>query len=266
MIDRKKFFDGVRKDFHHGSLTAGQVTSYNAILDACALYGIIDLRWVAYALATTRGEVGEAFLPVHEKGPVSYFDKYEPGTSIGKRLGNTIKGDGYRFRGRGFPQITGRANYARLGPHVGIDLLGNPDRALEPQVAAKLMIVGMNLGLFTGVSFKTYFNEKSDWVNARRIINGTDRATEFAAYGTRYWAILRASEVKGETASIGIDTAKPLPEAPPPSVPPAPTSTNPVPPSDPLPENVEVGAARVVIGLIAAAGAALAAWIFGVHP
>lgn len=261
MIDRKKFFDGVRAGFHRGSLNAGQVSSYNAILDAAAAYAVTDLRHIAYALATTYGEVGAAFVPVHEKGPVSYFDKYEPGTTLGKRLGNTLKGDGYRFRGRGFPQITGRANYAKLGPHVGIDLLANPDRALEPAVAAKLMIIGMKLGLFTGVSFKTYFNDKSDWTNARRIINGTDRAGEIAAYGTRYWAILRASEVAGdEVAGNGTNTAKPEPASPPPSVPPAPT--NPVPPVAPAPEVKGSSVGKAIIAIIAAAAAALAAWIF----
>jgi predicted chitinase len=56
-------------------------------------------------------ETARRFTPVTEFGQPSYFNKYDAGTPIGRRLGNMQPGDGFRFRGRGYVQITGRANY-----------------------------------------------------------------------------------------------------------------------------------------------------------
>ena len=55
-----------------------------------------------------------------------------------KDLGNTEAGDGYKFRGRGFIQLTGKDNYKRYGKRIGVDLIANPDLANDPEVAVKL--------------------------------------------------------------------------------------------------------------------------------
>ena len=56
----------------------------------------------------------------------------------GSSLGNTEQGDGWRYRGRGLVQLTGRSNYRKYGKILGIDLEGNPDLASDPQVAAQV--------------------------------------------------------------------------------------------------------------------------------
>lgn len=74
---------------------------------------------------------------VKELGGQSYFNKYEPNTTIGKSLGNTEVGDGYKFKGRGLIQVTGRANYTQVGQVLGKDFINNPE-LLEDSLYAAL--------------------------------------------------------------------------------------------------------------------------------
>ena len=106
-------------------------------------YGLIDRDMLLMALATIRAET-EGFVPIDEfqsqynteKVP---FDLYEPDTPIGKKLGNTEAGDGARFKGRGFVQLTGRWNYAELGKQINVDLVAQPELANDPKIAGQLL-------------------------------------------------------------------------------------------------------------------------------
>ncbi|HTN39802.1 MAG TPA: glycoside hydrolase family 19 protein [Asticcacaulis sp.] len=75
-----------------------------------------------------------------ELGSNIYFQMYEPGTNKGRRLGNTQPGDGPRYKGRGFTMLTGRANYEDYGKKLGIDLIGHPEQAALPDVAARIAV------------------------------------------------------------------------------------------------------------------------------
>lgn len=80
-----------------------------------------------------------------------YFEQYEPGTKKGKDLGNTVIGDGEKFKGRGFHMITGRYNYAeatklynqtRLLGEAKIDLEKFPELvAARPDIAARIALL-----------------------------------------------------------------------------------------------------------------------------
>lgn len=190
-IDKHSFFSNYRDFF--GNLSQRQVDGLDQLLDAIrADESVTDLRHLAYMLATVKHECADTWRPITEYGNRTYFDKYNAGTSIGKRLGNLHKGDGYLFRGRGYVQITGRDNYAKFG----LDLIANPDKALEPGTAFKIMVAGMLNGLFTGKSLYTYIHDGiCDYVAARRIINGTDQAENIAKYAFTFEKILKASLV-----------------------------------------------------------------------
>lgn len=106
---------------------------------------LADLAMGLMALATVRAE-SAGFAPIDE-GPSRFntepgaapFNRYDAGTKIGQRLGNREPGDGARFRGRGFVQLTGRDNYARIGREIGRDLLAEPDAANEPATAGRIL-------------------------------------------------------------------------------------------------------------------------------
>jgi|APDOM4702015159_1054818.scaffolds.fasta_scaffold04347_2 predicted chitinase len=200
-IDHTAFFNGYRAAF--GKLNQGQVTGIELLgRNMETDTALTDLRWAAYMLATVKHECADTWQPIVERGPRSYFDQYETGTAKGRRLGNTAPGDGYRFRGRGYVQITGRANYARLTRELGLgpdaNLEDDPDQALRPAIAYGIMSVGMRKGLFTGKKLSDFISKTGgcDYKEARRIINGLDCASLIAGYATTLEAILRASIVK----------------------------------------------------------------------
>lgn len=100
-------------------------------------YKITTPRRIAAFIAQAAHESGK-FQWFTELGNRSYFNKYEPRTSIGKRLGNTVSGDGYKYRGRGIFQLTGRWNYQRYSELISLDLVNNPSIASEPVIACHI--------------------------------------------------------------------------------------------------------------------------------
>jgi predicted chitinase len=71
-------------------------------------------------------------------GPTPAQRRYEPQSTLATTLGNTDTGDGFRFKGRGPIQITGRANYRRFGDLLGLDLVANPSSAARSDVAFRV--------------------------------------------------------------------------------------------------------------------------------
>ncbi|MCH4894017.1 hypothetical protein GO308_12915 [Sphingomonas sp. SFZ2018-12] len=169
-----------------GSLDQVQVDTINALLASAAHWSV---AWLAYGLATAWHEA--RLRPIREKGGDKYLAKYDTGR-LAQQLGNTPEadGDGIRYAGRGLVQITGRANYARAGEFLGIDLLAEPDRALEPDVAVRILIWGMETGAFTAKSLATYLPNRlgtlGEFTAARRIINGTDKAALIADHAIKF--------------------------------------------------------------------------------
>ncbi len=131
--------------------------------------GVTNKAQLAYILATA----------VHESGAGQHMEEIDSGRKYeGRRtLGNTQSGDGVRYKGRGYVQLTGRRNYADWSKRLGMDLVGNPDAVKDPKIAAKILVGGMMKGTFTGKGLGSYINgQKTDFNGARRTVNGTDRA------------------------------------------------------------------------------------------
>ena len=149
------------------SLSAEQVSNARAIMTECSSY-TSDVSQLAYVLSTAIGECG--LLPIKEY-------RAKEGTKLWE-IQNRYWGSGYY--GRGYVQLTWNYNYRDFGQLLGIDLLGNPDLALKPDIAGKIICIGMKRGLFTGVGLDNYLGGgKSDYTNARKIVNGLDKAQEF---------------------------------------------------------------------------------------
>lgn len=171
MIDRGKFYEVVRKNF--GTLKQKQVDGFEAILTEWESSGLTDLRWLSYILATCWHETAKTMQAIEEYGK-----------GKGRKYGKPDHFTGHVYYGRGFVQLTWNYNYKKMGEVLGVDLLHNPQLALDTDIATKIMFTGMQEGYFTGKKLSDYFNEqKEDWLNARRIINGRDKAELIAEYG-----------------------------------------------------------------------------------
>ena len=90
------------------------------------------------------------------------------------------------YYGRGFVQLTWFELYESFGKLLNIDLLNNPELALIPENASKILVYGMMRGLFTGAKLPKYVNSKSvDYVNARRVVNILDKASLIKDYADK---------------------------------------------------------------------------------
>ena len=110
---------------------------------------------------------------------------------VAKNMGNDMPGDGYRYRGRGLVQITWKRNYRVFGELLGLDLVAAPELALDWDVAIQILVEGMVRGLFTGKKLSDFItDDQVDFIGARRIINGTDRAAIISDYAERFLLLL----------------------------------------------------------------------------
>lgn len=152
-----------------GELSQVQIDSINAILSEMLKHGVTLKTQQAYILATAWHE--SRFQPIKEWGGEAYLK--------GKRY--------WPYYGRGFVQLTWDYNYKAQGERLGIDLIGNPDLALNADIAADILVYGMAHGSFTGRKLSNYIHSgKTDFPGARRVINGTDKAALIAGIASKF--------------------------------------------------------------------------------
>lgn len=230
-MNRAPFFAALRRrgsGVFGTSLSAAQVAVLDAILD--------QTRWqmprahIAYIMATPYHETGtprmvpsreslnyspEGLLATFGRHRISEADARRLGRMAGrpanqreigniiyggewgrKNLGNTQPNDGWLYRGGGMEHLTGRANFDRTGRAIGVDLLGNPDLMLRPEIAVRSIVTGMVAGRYTGRKLADYDSTRGyDFVAARAIINNdvAKNGAAIAGYARAFDAALAES-------------------------------------------------------------------------
>lgn len=182
-FNRETFFDRFRQSF--GKLSQSQVEGLNFLLDKLEA-DTFSVEQAAYVLATVKHETAHTFQPVKERRG---------------RVGTRIRAVqdrywGSSFFGRGYIQLTWEDNYRKFG------IADSPDKALEPETAYMILARGMREGMFTRFKLADFVNGEVDYVNARKVVNGLDRANDIAAIAEKFERILKASLVTETVAEL----------------------------------------------------------------
>lgn len=292
-MNRETFFRALRSSvLYSGGLPQTAVSALDLFLDATDGKGY-PVEHVAYAMATAYHEVGKDLVPRRESlnysidGLISNFGRHrisieqartlgrKPGeTSVPinrqmkianiiyggewgrKNLGNTEPDDGWVFRGGGYPQATGRANFARLAMLTKVPLLASPERIVEPAVAVIATIEAMTVGLYTGKGFSDY-NLPGQFAAARAIINDDVKKNgeKIAGHARAFLAALKLAGYEGRrTVTTAVKpVAKPEPVVKP--------TEEPVQRVEPVAKGITPANITLVAGGLAAAAAAAYNWL-----
>lgn len=208
------FYDAVRPLFG-GKLKQSQVDGLAVLLDATAKQ---PLFYRAYLLATAQWETAHTMQPLREtlaSTDASAVARLENAWRKGQlKAVKTpywrVDADGKAWFGRGYVQLTHKVNYQKASALTGVDLVADPSKAMVPAIAAKILVDGSVNGMFTKYRLADFLDGKTpDYVGARRVINGTNKAAEIAKLARTYEAALRKL---GDAAPV-ID-AEPAPKPP----------------------------------------------------
>jgi predicted chitinase len=204
-FDETTLFTYLRRAPFGGRLSQSQIDGVNRLIGACRADGVDDLRHVANVLAQVFHETAARMQPIKETVMPGHTNTNPSDRVVISRLDTAfragklpwVKSPYWRLGwfGRGDIQITHKANYERAGRELGVDLVGNPSKTLDPQISAKIAVRGMRDGWFTGKKLADYFNANVDDARgARRIVNGTDKASLIATYHKAFFDALKAAE------------------------------------------------------------------------
>jgi len=233
MSELSKFFSRV-KVIHGKRLTQEHVDAYDALFLSCKKYGITNRYQISYMCATAYHETGRRMAPTRE----TIYRKSQEGRTdaqitrilakhFRKRKKNRYwvkdRKTGKPYWGRGAVQITHKSNYRRLGKALGVDLVNHPEKALEYNVAYRILSLGMRDGMFCGGRYKLSListGTLAQYRKARRLVNGTDKARTIAMIAERYEKVFRGLDMqelvmnnKGKTTTQPKEKEKEIPMA-----------------------------------------------------
>lgn len=230
-MNRKIFYDTIRSSVN---LTTHNVAGFEKLLNYAEKHALVTIQRLAYIIATAFWETAQTMHPVKE----AYW-KDEAWRKKNLRY--------YPWYGRGLIQTTWEDNYRKIAKAMGIPedtFIKNPDLLLMFEYALPALFVGMEKGIYTGKDLYDYIDEidESDeedlreYANARRIVNGTDKAATIGKLALTFEKGLKAAGFIAKTAS-----APAAPVSPVPPVAPTPPVVEPTPPKDytppPAPED-----------------------------
>ncbi|WP_395448700.1 hypothetical protein ACHMW7_28500 [Aminobacter sp. UC22_36] len=202
-MDRSKFYAALRarsSGVFGTSLSQSQVNGTEQILDEAQRRGT-PLRHLAYILSTAYHETAHTMQPIREMGGEKYLRS--------KRY--------YPWVGEGLVQVTWEENHRKFGATA-------PGQMMTWPIALRAIFDGMTKGMFTGKKLDDYIvGDRSDYVGARRIVNGTDRDDDLAGYAKTFETALRAAGYIGQAPKT-LTIPEPKPTAP------KPDETSPSPP------------------------------------
>ena len=188
----KEFFDAIRKEY--GPFKQSQIDGFNTILKATEG---MHTTHRAYLLATSWHETASTMQPIAEYGK-----------GRGKPYGKPGK-YGQAQYGRGYVQLTWDDNYEKADKALGLNgaLMKDFNLAMQPTIAAQILVRGCEEGWFTGKKLSDYL---PDYVGARRVVNGTDKAQLIAGYAREFEAALRAAAPQPAQAPTNAETPQSL--------------------------------------------------------
>lgn len=181
------FFKHIREKLFSGSLKQEQVDGINALVLAGVKHGL-TVQQHAYVLATAYHETAYKMQPVHEygRGAGRKYGTWQTNSNGVKYCykngsGNAVYTENecpHLFYGRGHVQLTWYDNYARATRELNkmqpeneqIDLIADPDLALRNDISAKIIVLGMQQGWFTGKKLSDYVNNHRTYKNAKYLL------------------------------------------------------------------------------------------------
>lgn len=172
-----------------GKLTQEQVVGLEWLLrEISSRWPLLEQGKLAYILATVHWETAKRFEPVREAYYLPFAEQDR------ERWRQKHLARYYPYYGRGYIQITWKTNYQWLAEITEVDVVSNPDLALQREVALQALVRGMLEGQF-GRPLGRYFTAtKADWVGARGSVNGQDRAEAIAKVAQAYYRCLESAK------------------------------------------------------------------------
>ncbi len=214
VVDKARFYQVIRKYYDVYDKVGNHYAGTDSILDQWNDdQRMKDDRWLAYILATAYHETAFRMYPVREtlastdESAINRLENfYQRRGATGPVYWRPVEETGKAYFGRGYVQLTWDWNYQRADLRFGIDheqrnpdsYYWNPDLALNPESSIRITYDGMVYGWYTGHCLLRHIqpNRRADYGEARRIINGIDKAAEIGQHASHFQEAIEAARVE----------------------------------------------------------------------
>lgn len=196
----KDFYNRVEQTLFYGSLPDFQKEPLTHMEAEFTRRGMTSVEQLAYIMATA----------YHETDRFKAYSEYGKGGKSKYAAAHALYNKGTaRYYGRGWVMLTWLGNYAKMAIKASValgkeyDIVNKPDLILEHgELNAFITFEGMIQGVFTGRDLESHINDdETDYVNARRVINGLDKAELVAEYAEKFYGALEDGREKEEGTS-----------------------------------------------------------------